>query len=424
MTSEPDSKPGRRPPTIELKATEVENPAPAQNTGPAEPTGAAAHESTAEPSSAAPPSGRSRSRLKFYAFGASASALAVIAVAAGLWATGYLPTGSAIAPAETPAPRAGVSSPTIDGEIMARLDKIERAIQAQHQELQHQEPAAISPALGNRLAAAEAQTKSLVDQLAAQNRRIDDLSAASRNAAQQAGAAATAADAAKQAAQDAARDTQKSAGQGGVQQSDIDAVTNRIAALENAMKALSDNAAHPSGTAADTAARLSVAAEALRAAVERGAPYRAELGTVQSLGADQTSLVPLEPFAASGVPSAASLCRELAALTPTLQEAVHATPSETTFLSRLEANAQKLVRVTPVDAPTGNDPSTAIGRIALDAARADVPGALTDIAALPDSAKPLTADWVAKAQARDAAIAASRQITADALAALAKPASQ
>ena len=27
MTSEPDSKPGRRPPTIELKATEVENPA-------------------------------------------------------------------------------------------------------------------------------------------------------------------------------------------------------------------------------------------------------------------------------------------------------------------------------------------------------------------------------------------------------------
>ena len=26
MTSEPDSKPGRRPPTIELKATEVERP--------------------------------------------------------------------------------------------------------------------------------------------------------------------------------------------------------------------------------------------------------------------------------------------------------------------------------------------------------------------------------------------------------------
>ena len=241
MTSEPDSKPGRRPPTIELKATEVENPAPAQNTGPAEPTGAAVHELTAEPSSAAPSSGRSRSRLKFYAFGASASALAVIAVAAGLWATGYLPTGSAIAPAETPAPRAGVSSPTIDGEITARLDKIERAVPAQHQELQHQEPAGhLAAGLGNRLAAAEAQTKSSSISLRHRTARIDDLAAASRSAARQAGAAATAADAAKQAAQDAARDTQKSAGQGGVQQSDIDAVTNRIAALENVVKALAE----------------------------------------------------------------------------------------------------------------------------------------------------------------------------------------
>ena len=33
MTSEPDSKPGRRPPTIELKATEVEQPEATAPTG-------------------------------------------------------------------------------------------------------------------------------------------------------------------------------------------------------------------------------------------------------------------------------------------------------------------------------------------------------------------------------------------------------
>ena len=190
------------------------------------------------------------------------------------------------------------------------------------------------------------------------------------------------------------------------------------------MKALSDNAAHPAAGADDQAARLTIAAEALRAAVERGAPYQAELTAVQALGADQNATAPLEPFAASGVPSAAALAHELAALMPALQRAADTAPGETGFLGRLETNAQRLVRITPVDAPAGNDPSAVIARITLDAARADIAAALTDIAALPDAAKPLAADWVKKAQARNAAIAASRQIAADALAALSKPAAQ
>ena len=72
----------------------------------------------------------------------------------------------------------------------------------------------------------------------------------------------------------------------------------------------------------------------------------------------------------------------------------------------------------------GNDPSAVIARIDIDAARGDIAAALDDIAALPDSAKPLAADWIKKAQARNAAIAAARQIAADALAALSKPAAQ
>jgi len=90
----------------------------------------------------------------------------------------------------------------------------------------------------------------------------------------------------------------------------------------------------------------------------------------------------------------------------------------------LKTHAQKLVRITPVDAPAGNDSSAVAARINLDAAHGDIAAALTNIAALPDSAKALAADWVKKAEARNAAIAASRQIAADALAALGKPASQ
>ena len=57
----------------------------------------------------------------------------------------------------------------------------------------------------------------------------------------------------------------------------------------------------------------------------------------------------------------------------------------------------------------------------VDAAHADIAAALLDIAKLPDTAKPLAAAWVEKAQARNAAIAASRKVAADALAALSKP---
>lgn len=266
---------------------------------------------------------------------------------------------------------------------------------------------AIPPALANRMTAAEAQTKSLADSVMALAHKVDDIAAASQNAAKSADAAQAAADAAKNAAQ-----------------GNIDGLTNRIVVLEGAVKALSDNAAHPSAGADDQAARLTIAAEALRAAVERGAPYQAELAAVQALGVDQNAVAPLMPYAAGGVPTTAALAHELAALTPALQRAADTGPGETGFLGRIENSAQRLVRITPVDAPVGNDPPAVLARITLDAARADIAAALTDVAALPDSAKPAAADWVQKAQARNAAIAASRQIAAAALAALSKPAAQ
>jgi len=54
----------------------------------------------------------------------------------------------------------------------------------------------------------------------------------------------------------------------------------------------------------------------------------------------------------------------------------------------------------------------------------DIAGALADIARLPPEPRGLAADWVKKAQAREAAVAASRRIAAAAAAALGKPAQQ
>jgi hypothetical protein len=415
MTSDTDDKPGRRPPTIELAATEVDGAAEKDGAGAADAgtSGAAKNEAADSP---APASAPSRRRFTSHIGSALLGAAAMAGIAAALWFTGLIPShqGAPIAvasnestpaapPPNPPPSPAAVQPGQISPDLAARLEKIERAIDAQRGD----------PALNNRIAELAAQTKILGDNLAALTRRVDETAATSQTAAKQADTALNAADAAKS--------TSEAAGKDQVRRADIEPLAARIAALESAVKGLAAATAPlASAGANDRTARLSIAAEALRAAVERGAPYQAGLRAVQSLGVDRKDIVALEPFAASGVPSAATLGSELAALATALQDASEPRSGETTFLDRLKSNAQNLVRITPLDAPASKEPQAVVDRIRLDAAHADIDAALTDLKALPDTAKPLVDAWSQRATSREAALAASRQIAADALAALAQ----
>jgi hypothetical protein len=390
--SEPDSTPRQRPPTIDLTATEVDAEKPA-----------AVQEPSQEPATEPAAAGRPRSRVTTTVAGAVLGAIAVVAIGAGLWFGGYVPSG--LLPTS---PNAQPTNNAAIADISARLNKIEGAIATQ----KPSPPPQPDPALVSRLAAAEATTKSLSDSLAALTHRVDDAAAAAQNALAQAKSASTAADAAK------------SAGQAGVARSDLDALAARIAPLESTVKTLADDIKHETATADDRAARLAVTTEALRAAVERGTSFQAELSAVKSLGADQSTTAPLEAFAASGIPSARALAHELASLTPALQQAAEPAASNSSLLGRLENNARRLVEITPVDAPPGDDPASVVTRISVDAARTDIAAALADIGKLPVAAASLAAAWVEKAQARNVAIATSRKLAADALAALSKPSPQ
>jgi hypothetical protein len=386
MTSEPDNTARRRPPTIDLTATEVEaeKPAAAQSGATGSPGGERTGPQFAH-------------HLKSFAVAAVGGAAVMAAVFTGLWLTGYLPPRQSAAPLDAQA-----SKPAAIDQISAQLDKIQDTLQAQQPDA----------SLSSKLAAAEAATKSLGDSLAALTRRVDGIATDAQSALKQAKDSATAADQAESAAQAA------------VQRGDVGALTNRVAALEGAVKALGSDATSQTGNADDNTARLTVAAEVLRAAVERGGPYQSELAAVKSLGVAADATAPLEQFAANGVPSAAALTHELSTLTPALLRASGEEQSDSGYLERLEASAQNLVRITRLDGPPGDDPAAVVARINADAARADVAAALAEIARLPDAAKALASPWIAKAQARDAAIAASRSIAANALAALAKPNSQ
>lgn len=261
-----------------------------------------------------------------------------------------------------------------------------------------------------RLSAAENAMKALGVALTALNQRSDDAAANAARAREQADAAEKAVTQLRGNVQDVAKDASSA-----VTPAQVDALTQRLAALEATSKAARDELNKT--VAGEKAARLALSAASLRAAVTAGAPYAAELAQAKALGADNKYGAALTPFAASGVPSAAALAQELRALLPQMLKASGATPSGS-FLDRLQANASRLVRVTPVDAPPGDDPSAVLARLEVESAHADIAGALADLAKLPAAARAPAQAWIAKARAREAALAAARDFANDAARAL------
>jgi hypothetical protein len=429
--SDADSTSRRRPPTIDLTAKEVASsgPDPKPDSEAASPQ--SKPEPVEEPAAGAgetPPevhAGNSTGRAARYGVGAVVGVIGAAAIAAALWFAGVLPVQiepapqsaaapprTEAAPSTTPVPATQTAS-TLSDEISGRLDRIEQALQG---------PPRTDAALAGRVAGAEAQAKALNDSLAALTRRVDELAAAAQTAVAQ---AKSAADAAKEVAKTAAASAQQSS----VQRSDIETVESRVAALQSAMKSLEAALAQraSSTNADDRVMRLAIAAEALRATVERGAPFAAELAAVKTLGADPKATTALEPFAGQGLTSTAVLVREFTALVPALDRATEPPTSDTSLWAALESRARRLVRITPIDAagqPAGNDPSALIARLKADVARGDIDGALAEIAKLPDEARALAQAWADKAAARQAALAESRRISAEALSTLARPESR
>jgi hypothetical protein len=302
-------------------------------------------------------------------------------------------------------------------DLANRLQKIESQL---GQALAAPRPAP-DPALPNRIATLESQLKSLSDTLSALGQRSD--SSAAANAAALGDLTQKLARADKSEAQTS--ETSEAAANANA--AAIAGLANRVDALEGAAKALEktvETAAQARRNAEksdDRAVRSAIAAAALAAAVERGDPFEPELKAAQAQGADASALAPLADFAASGVPRESALARELAGLEPELLRAAGGAPSEQGLLQKLQANAERLVRIRPVDEVAGDDPAAIIARVEIKAGRGDVPGALTELGALPAAVRAPAQAWIDKARARTAAIAASRAFAAAALAALAAP---
>jgi hypothetical protein len=198
---------------------------------------------------------------------------------------------------------------------------------------------------------------------------------------------------------------------------DLSAVNDRLAQLERATRSQGAEIAQD-----DVPLRRVVAATLLDGMVRSGDPYPAVLATAKSLTDNSDALKPLEGFAAAGVPSVAALSRELLTLVPKLSPpSPENSAAGGSLVDRLQAGAMNLVHLERTGA-VGTDRGGIVARITAAALRNDVAEARRELNTLPPADRAAAQGWLDKANARDAALAASRQFAADAMAALAKPA--
>jgi hypothetical protein len=202
---------------------------------------------------------------------------------------------------------------------------------------------------------------------------------------------------------------------------DLSAINARLDQIESAVHAATvPQNAKP---ADDAALRRVVVASLLELSVRQGEPFKDALNAAKSLAPDDAALNSLASFAGTGVPTAAILSRELLTLVPKLSPppALENDTVSPDIINRLRIGAAKLVRIERTDA-VGNDRGAIVARVTAAALRNDSNDARRELKTLPPEERTAAQSWLDKADARDAALAASRQFATDAMAALAKPA--
>jgi hypothetical protein len=215
---------------------------------------------------------------------------------------------------------------------------------------------------------------------------------------------------------------------------DLSGIDERIAKIESQMRTQGAEIAQQGSKLADTKAdakpaddmplRRLVSAALLDVLVRIGEPYPTALAATKALTPNPDVLKPLDQFAEKGVPNAGRLSTELLALVPKLSPAAqqnNATTTGTGIVERLQAGAAKLVKIERTDT-AGTDRGAVVARITAAALRNDANEARRELKTLEPADRAAAQSWLERADARDAALAVSRQFATDAMAALAKPA--
>jgi len=366
------------PPTIDLEASEVSGETRKAG-GDAQPERISEKHSFEEPSSREPPA----AAVSAWVIAVVSGAVAAVLVIGVGWMLGW--------PAVPATPAATEINAAVIGDLGARVAAVESKAN---------KPAtsAPDPASAARIEALEKSIASLRGDVAGARAQSEKLAAALNDV----GAAP--------------RDSSVPL--------DLADINARIAGLERATREQSAEAVQQNAKPADDVPLRRVVASALLDVLVRiGEPYPVALAAAKSLAPGPDALKPLDGFAAKGVPSPAGLSRELLTLVPKLSPppAPENATTGSGLVERLQAGAAKLVRIERTDT-VGNGRGAVVARATAAALRNEFNEARRELNTLAPADRAAAQAWLDKCDARDAALAASRQFAAEAMAALAKPA--
>ncbi|WP_315926169.1 phage tail protein [Mesorhizobium sp. SP-1A] len=202
------------------------------------------------------------------------------------------------------------------------------------------------------------------------------------------------------------------------QQVDLGPVNEKLAALDTQVKSSADAVAREDGRlgaleqsvsqltgkveaqASQPKIALSIAASALKSALERGAPFTAELDTFAAISPDAPQVAALRPYAEKGVPSRADIATGMDAAANAMVGASEQVDENAGLFARLMSSAESLVKVRPVGAIAGPGVPETVARMEVAVKQGDYAKALAEYGTLPEAVKAAGAGFADKIKAR------------------------
>ncbi|MEJ6785321.1 COG4223 family protein [Aminobacter sp. Piv2-1] len=209
-----------------------------------------------------------------------------------------------------------------------------------------------------------------------------------------------------------------SLGQGGGVSADIAALNERVAALDATVKAVGEATKSDAGDiaaleqsmsslaskveaqASQPKIALAIAASALKAAVDRGGGFAAELETFAAIAPDSPQLAALRGYAEKGVATRADIVAETGTVADAMIAAAKPVNPDAGIVERLVSSAEQLVKVRPIGQVEGSGVPETVARMEVAVNQGDFAKAIAEYETLPEAAKAAGADFAAMLKAR------------------------
>ncbi|SFT39968.1 hypothetical protein [Mesorhizobium sp. YR577] len=177
----------------------------------------------------------------------------------------------------------------------------------------------------------------------------------------------------------------------------VTASDGRLSAVEQKVTDLSGKVEAQAG---QPKVALAIAATALKAALDRGAPFQAELETFAAISPDAPEVAGLRPFAEKGVPSTAEITGETEAAVKAMLAVAKPVDEQASFVSRLMSSVEALVSVRPVGPVEGTGVPETVARMEFALKSGELDKALAEYDTLPEAAKAAGSTFAEKLRAR------------------------